>query len=93
VKETFRIGVQTNNKVVCDASSQKSRTQTREIGSQGVATSTTNRNTQTNDQYTRDEKTHTIEPTAQDGSIETDTALNLQTAAIRSKRFIETFFF
>jgi len=85
VKETCGIGVQTNSKAVCDASSQKSRAETREYGSQGVATSTANGHTQTNVQYTPDGKTS--EPTAQDRSIETDAALNLQTAAIQRKHF------
>jgi len=71
VKETCRIGVQTNSKVVCDASSQKSRAETREYGSQGVATSTANGNTQTNVQYTPDGKTQTSKPTAQNGEAET----------------------
>jgi len=48
VKKTCGIAVQTNSKVVCDASSQKSRIVTREYGSQPVAISTANGNTQTN---------------------------------------------
>jgi len=47
VKKTCGIAVQTNSKVVCDASSQKSRVETREYGSQPVAISTANENTQT----------------------------------------------
>ncbi|KAF6026616.1 hypothetical protein EB796_015076 [Bugula neritina] len=47
VKETCGIAVQTNSKVVRDASSQQSRVETREYGSQPVAMSTANGNTQT----------------------------------------------
>ncbi|KAF6024501.1 hypothetical protein EB796_017192 [Bugula neritina] len=47
VKKTCGIAVQTNSKVVCEASSQKSRIVTREYGSQPVAISTANGNTQT----------------------------------------------
>ncbi|KAF6016715.1 hypothetical protein EB796_024972 [Bugula neritina] len=47
VKETCGIAVQTNSKVVRDASSQQSRVETREYGSQPVAISTANGNTQT----------------------------------------------